>query len=328
MSAPPKVFLSHASEDKELFVRPVAEALFRKGINAWFDTWEMRPGDSLIQKIFSEGIGNSDAVVVFISTHSVSKPWVKKELNVSAVENITKNLRLIPVRLDQAEVPVVLRDQLWLDWSQEGGANGVAERISKTLFDIETKPELGDPPSYAGQVSMGRHGLTPSDELTLRAIVSIAIKSGRHMVYKEPILEELRDSDLSEDDILESCQVLINNGYVWDKKSVFYQGLVYLDVPTTTILEIATFLGYNVKHLQIRSAAMILNENIKDCQELATRLDIPKYLCEAIADDFGEARFLRVSHVLGGPARIHAPTALLKRWLLAAQAEENSGRTL
>jgi hypothetical protein len=47
-----KVFISHASEDKERFVIKFSEYLLEKGIDVWLDRWEMLPGDSLVGKIF------------------------------------------------------------------------------------------------------------------------------------------------------------------------------------------------------------------------------------------------------------------------------------
>ncbi|MCQ9427586.1 toll/interleukin-1 receptor domain-containing protein, partial [Pseudomonas sp. LJDD11] len=52
----PKVFVSHASEDKDRFVLDFAKQLRANGIDAWLDKWEMLPGDSLVTKIFDEGI--------------------------------------------------------------------------------------------------------------------------------------------------------------------------------------------------------------------------------------------------------------------------------
>ena len=69
----PKVFLSHASEDKDRFVLNFATKLMQKGIDVWLDKWEILPGDSLIDKIFEEGIKNAQAVIVVLSTHSVDK---------------------------------------------------------------------------------------------------------------------------------------------------------------------------------------------------------------------------------------------------------------
>lgn len=50
----PKVFVSHASEDKDRFVLEFASRLRHKGIDAWLDKWEMLPGDSLLDKILKK----------------------------------------------------------------------------------------------------------------------------------------------------------------------------------------------------------------------------------------------------------------------------------
>ena len=52
MTAAPKVFISHASEDKDRFVLGLATKLRDSGVDAWLDKWEMLPGDSLVDKIF------------------------------------------------------------------------------------------------------------------------------------------------------------------------------------------------------------------------------------------------------------------------------------
>ena len=51
----PLVYLAHGSEDKETIVRPLAQRLLEKGIDVWFDNWEIRAGDSLRQKM-EEGL--------------------------------------------------------------------------------------------------------------------------------------------------------------------------------------------------------------------------------------------------------------------------------
>ncbi len=53
----PRAFISHASEDHD-FVEHLATRLRQDhGIDAWVDNWEMLPGDSLVSKVFAEGIG-------------------------------------------------------------------------------------------------------------------------------------------------------------------------------------------------------------------------------------------------------------------------------
>ena len=49
-----KIFLCHASEDKK-FVEKLAKDLMRFGFEVWFDKFEMKVGESLLEKI-NEGI--------------------------------------------------------------------------------------------------------------------------------------------------------------------------------------------------------------------------------------------------------------------------------
>ncbi|WP_407302879.1 toll/interleukin-1 receptor domain-containing protein [Klebsiella quasipneumoniae] len=44
------VFISHASEDKDDFVRSLANSLISHGLNVWYDEMTLRIGDSLRQK--------------------------------------------------------------------------------------------------------------------------------------------------------------------------------------------------------------------------------------------------------------------------------------
>jgi hypothetical protein len=97
----PLAFLSHASEDKSTFAEPLGRELARRGVQPWLDKWEIRPGDSLVQKLFDEGLARSQAVIVIVSALSVSKPWVREELDSATVRRITGGTRLIPVRLDE-----------------------------------------------------------------------------------------------------------------------------------------------------------------------------------------------------------------------------------
>ena len=55
------VFISHASEDKDEFVRPLANALMELGMKVWFDEMTLKIGDSLRQKIDNCLLYTSDA---------------------------------------------------------------------------------------------------------------------------------------------------------------------------------------------------------------------------------------------------------------------------
>lgn len=74
------VFISHASEDKDDFVRPLAGALTSLGLKVWFDEWTLTLGDSLRQKI-DEGLLASDFGIIVLSKDFFAKPWPQAELD-------------------------------------------------------------------------------------------------------------------------------------------------------------------------------------------------------------------------------------------------------
>ena len=57
-----RVFLSHSSEDKP-FVDRLASDLEKINVGVWYDKWELRVGDSIIDKI-EEGIESQDFLMV------------------------------------------------------------------------------------------------------------------------------------------------------------------------------------------------------------------------------------------------------------------------
>lgn len=74
------IFISHASEDKQTFVAPLAAALTDFGVNVWYDKYELKLGDSLSQKI-DAGLARSDYGLVVLSKAFFAKNWPARELS-------------------------------------------------------------------------------------------------------------------------------------------------------------------------------------------------------------------------------------------------------
>jgi hypothetical protein len=90
-----KLFISHASEDKAAFVRPLAEALRRK-FEVWYDEYELMLGDSLLQKI-NEGLAACNYGVVILSPSFFGKKWPRAELDgLFALESTTHKI-ILPI---------------------------------------------------------------------------------------------------------------------------------------------------------------------------------------------------------------------------------------
>ena len=90
------VFISHASEDKEEIVRPLANALVNEGLDVWYDEFTLRIGDSLRQKI-DQGLANSRVGLVVLSSSFISKGWPNYELDGIVTKAVSGEQILLPI---------------------------------------------------------------------------------------------------------------------------------------------------------------------------------------------------------------------------------------
>ncbi len=103
-----RVFISHSSKDKPA-VEKLARALAQRGIDPWFDKWEIGPGDDIIAQL-NEGLEQADAGLIVFSKHSHESRWVEAETSYLTYARIEEGKLLIPVQAEEgAWVPPLLR---------------------------------------------------------------------------------------------------------------------------------------------------------------------------------------------------------------------------
>ncbi len=98
---PTKLFISHASEDKASFVRPLVDALEVAGFQVWLDEVSLKVGDS-IWKGISDGLRDCDFGVIVLSPSFMaeSKTWPGNELDgMFAIESALRKY-ILPIWLD------------------------------------------------------------------------------------------------------------------------------------------------------------------------------------------------------------------------------------
>lgn len=81
----PKIFLSYTKHDETL-IRRIAIDLRECQIDAWYDKWEIRPGERLRQRILGEAIPTADAFFVYLTPESIKSKWVQAELDAAFIE--------------------------------------------------------------------------------------------------------------------------------------------------------------------------------------------------------------------------------------------------
>ena len=90
-----KLFISHASEDKEAFVRPLVEEL-NKYHDVWYDEISIVVGLSLMDAI-NKGLETCDFGVVVLSPHFFSKSWPRAELDSLFTLHLSNGKILLPI---------------------------------------------------------------------------------------------------------------------------------------------------------------------------------------------------------------------------------------
>lgn len=90
------VFISHASEDKDEVVRPLALALQNGGLRVWFDEFELKIGDSLRRKI-DKGLASSRFGVVVLSKSFLGKGWTNYELDGIITRAVSGEQVVLPI---------------------------------------------------------------------------------------------------------------------------------------------------------------------------------------------------------------------------------------
>jgi hypothetical protein len=90
------VFISHASEDKEGFVRPFAEKLTAAGVTPFYDEMSLTWGDSLRRRI-DQGLARSRFGIVVLSKNFFSKEWPQRELDGLVALEIQGQSRILPI---------------------------------------------------------------------------------------------------------------------------------------------------------------------------------------------------------------------------------------
>jgi len=90
------VFICHASEDKDAFVRHLADRLQRSGLRVWFDEFTLTVGDSLRRSI-DRGLARSRYGIVVISPNFLQKDWPQRELDGLVAREINGVKVILPV---------------------------------------------------------------------------------------------------------------------------------------------------------------------------------------------------------------------------------------
>lgn len=138
------VFISHASEDKDDFVRPLAQKLIEKGYRVWYDEFSLTVGDSFSSSI-DKGLSESKFGIIVLSPNFISKSWTKRELAGLVQKEIRFGKVILPIwhKVTYQQVfdfSLTLADKLAANTSQglDNVVNQIVAALTKEGIKIST----------------------------------------------------------------------------------------------------------------------------------------------------------------------------------------------
>lgn len=131
------VFISHASEDKDDVVRPLANALVSEGLTVWYDEFELKIGDSLRRKI-DRGLANSRVGLVVLSRAFIGKGWTNYELDGIITRAVTGEQLLLPIWHNISKKEVIDFSPSIADKVARSTGTHTVEDIAKEIAELIT----------------------------------------------------------------------------------------------------------------------------------------------------------------------------------------------
>lgn len=126
------IFISYQHDDKRL-AAGLHDGLEERGYFVWRDEGELLVGDSIVERV-TAALDQIDFVVVLVSESSVLSPWCQKEVSLAMTGEIAqRGVKVLPVRIDQVEMPPSLKDKLYV----EVHGDDIAEATERLVASIE-----------------------------------------------------------------------------------------------------------------------------------------------------------------------------------------------
>ena len=140
------VFISYSHSDGD-FANRLATQLVAQNVHVWIDRWELRVGDSLIDRI-EQAVDGASALLVVLSNASVSSEWCRKELKSGLVRELDeRRIIVLPLLIEDCEIPLFLREKVYADFRTDfdSGLRDVLEGVASVTNGYlarQTEPEF------------------------------------------------------------------------------------------------------------------------------------------------------------------------------------------
>lgn len=206
MCKSPRAFLSYGSPDKQV-ASLIAHGLQAKGIETWWDQWEIKAGDSLRQKV-DAGLGECTHFIALLTPDSIERPWVKLEMDAGLMLKLRKETTFIPLRykLRPEDLPPLLSGM----HSPEVDESVDVAQLVSDIHGLTRRPALGDVPEQLGAPKTGYSAAAS-------AVAKVFVEKSQTGQFGDPQFsydQLAAEVGLTEDDLTDALHEL--KGYVRD----------------------------------------------------------------------------------------------------------------
>lgn len=153
----PSVFVSYAREDVGP-VRALSDFLKTCGLDVWLDEEQILPGEKWDNKI-KAALRGADFVVLCLSPRSVSKRgYVQREARIAldaSEEMLDTDIYLIPVLLEDCEIPTSLQNLQWVSFFTADGPERLRRAFTAGAArrGLDSTPDLAPDPSQSSDAA-------------------------------------------------------------------------------------------------------------------------------------------------------------------------------
>jgi len=312
----PKAFMSHASEDKKRFVLDFAKKLRQKGIDAWLDKWEMKLGDSLIDKIFEEGIKECDVFIIVLSKNSVNKKWVREELNIGLVQRIENNTKLIPVIIDKGiDIPTSLKNTVWVKISNLSAYEREFNEILMSIYGESERPSLGKQPKYISKNDIQITGLNRIDITVLKILGQVTYEKNNFVdnIMCCEIIQRSSKSEIPEEKTYESLELLELKGLVEIQKLLGPREMYFIKLTPFGFVKYCENFINNCNQRLRNILSSIINEDLRTDEEIVSKTGHKLVEVRGFFEYFNAIGYIKIIKTIGGPIQISHISAIGKK---------------
>jgi len=332
----PIAIICHASDDKQSFVLPFSYKLADYGIKVLVDDWEMQSNDSLIERIFTEGVKNTDAFLIILSNLSVNKPWVTEELRAGLVKRIGIHCKLVPVLIEDAVIPDVLAATEWVKIRDLDNYDREMLQIARAIRNEPVQPLVKEEvkevprvvpgaistpgvgavaPAPSSAVATSIPGLTQNEVLVLKVSNEYAVEKNRTFINTSDVQRVLQTSGLTPQLIDKALDILDEKGLV---KAARILGAASIEIYNVTPFGFEAYArafipDYDALSLKMLSA--LANEGLATNDDLASRFNIPMSVANFTLDVFESKNLIKKGKSLGGAVLVKNVTDAGKKLL-------------